>query len=229
MNTPTILRKIIDRKHEEVAARSKKRSLASLLADVKHADQPRGFADALISRIRQQQPAIIAEIKKASPSKGVIRENFNPVDIALSYECGGAACLSVLTDVDFFQGSDALLIVAALDNAQLLDLHQQALELNMEVLIEVHNREELDRALDISNPLLGINNRNLHTFAVDLQTTLDLLPYIPQDKCVITESGILERKDVELMQSNKVFGFLVGESFMRATDPGSKMKVIFEL
>lgn len=262
-STPTILRNIIARKYEEIREREQRRTLASLLADAPHADKPRGFAQALQAQAGKQLPAVIAEIKKASPSKGVIREDFNPVAIAQSYQKGGASCLSVLTDVDFFQGADAylqearaatslpvirkdflvheyqvaearvlnadcvLLIVAALERSQLNDLHQQALELGMDVLVEIHNAPELEWAMDLPNPMLGINNRNLHTFEVTLDTTFELLPRIPKEKLVITESGIVTREDVVQMQANNVFGFLVGESFMRAQEPGEKLRELF--
>ena len=263
MSTPTILKTIIDRKAEEVAERKAKRSLASLLAELDSVDAPRGFAQALTSRALQQQSAVIAEIKKASPSKGVIREDFNPAEIAQSYEQAGAACLSVLTDVDFFQGADVylqqaraatalpvirkdfvvdayqvaesralgadciLLIVSALDKVLLGDLHQQALALNLDVLIEVHDEAELELALDLPNPMVGINNRNLHTFEVSLETTFGLLSKIPKDKMVITESGVSEPSHVRAMLEQGVYGFLVGESFMRAQDPGEKLQELF--
>lgn len=262
-NTPTILRKIIARKHEEVSERKQRVSFASLLQQASVADAPRGFVQALANRIELRQAAVIAEIKKASPSKGVIREDFDPITLAKSYEAGGATCLSVLTDVDFFQGADTylqqaraatqlpvirkdfivdeyqvaearaleadciLLIVAALDAQQLHDLNGQALELGLDVLVEVHNRQELDLALQLPNRLIGINNRNLHTFEVTLQTTFDLLANIPADKLVITESGILERAHVQEMYESNVYGFLIGESFMRAQDPGAKLAEFF--
>ncbi len=202
-------------------------------------------------------------MKKASPSKGVLRENFDPVQIARSYEAGGAACLSVLTDIDFFQGADAylqqarsacslpvirkdfmidpyqvvearalgadciLLIAAVLDDGQLAELSAGARSLGMDVLVEVHDASELERALKLETPLLGINNRNLHTFEVSLETTLDLLPRIPQDRIVVTESGILNRADVELMEINQVYAFLVGEAFMRAEQPGAELQRLF--
>jgi indole-3-glycerol phosphate synthase len=262
-HTPTILRKIIARKHEEIAARKRSVSLTQLLAQAKEQDAVRGFARALQSRMEQERVAVIAEIKKASPSKGVIRADFDPVAIARSYEAAGATCLSVLTDVDFFQGADEylqqaraatnlpvirkdflvdeyqvvearaigadciLLIVAALDPTQLRDLNQQALELGLDVLVEVHDRNELELALQLPNRLIGINNRNLHTFEVSLQTTFDLLPLIPRDRLVVTESGILSRGDVAVMQQHGVYGYLVGESFMRAADPGKKLAELF--
>lgn len=264
-DTPTILRKIIARKHEEVAERQQRVSFQALEAQAAAQSKPRGFADALIRRVDARKPAVIAEIKKASPSKGVIRADFDPVSIARSYEKAGAACLSVLTDVDFFQGADVylqqaraatqlpvirkdflvdpyqvvearalgadciLLIVAGLDPVQLKELNQQALELGLDVLVEVHDRAELELALELPNRLVGINNRNLHTFEVSLATTFDLLPLIPQDRVVITESGILTREDVAAMREKDLHGFLVGESFMRAPDPGAKLAELFEL
>lgn len=263
-DTPTILRNIIARKHDEIAARQRQSSIVELRA--KAAEQPaaRGFVDALARRIEAEEAAVIAEIKKASPSKGVIRENFDPAAIAQSYEAAGAACLSVLTDVDFFQGADAylqqaraatalpvirkdflvdpyqviearalgadciLLIVAALEPAQLRDLNDLALELGMDVLVEVHDRRELELALQLPNRLIGINNRNLHTFEVSLQTTFDLLPMIPADRLVVTESGILTKEDVAIMREQRVHGFLIGESFMRAADPGEKLAELFD-
>lgn len=262
-DTPTILRKIIARKHQEIAERQSRISQAALLEQVQRQGPVRGFVAALAARMAQGQAAVIAEIKKASPSKGVIRADFDPVAIATSYAAGGAACLSVLTDVDFFQGADVylqqaraatrlpvirkdflvneyqvtearaigadciLLIVAALDPAQLRDLNQQALDLGMDVLVEVHDRAELELALQLPNRLIGINNRNLHSFEVSLQTTFDLLPLIPRDRLVITESGILSRGDVASMLQHQVYGFLVGESFMRAADPGAKLAELF--
>lgn len=264
-HTPTILRKIIARKHEEIAERKRAASLAQLLERARDQNPVRGFAQALSAKVQQGRAAVIAEIKKASPSKGVIRADFDPVAIARSYEAAGATCLSVLTDVDFFQGSDlyleqarmatslptirkdflvdeyqvaearaigadcVLLIVAALDPTQLRDLNQQALELGLDVLVEVHDRNELELALKLPNRLVGINNRNLHTFEVSLQTTFDLLPLIPRDRLVITESGILSRGDVAVMQQHGVYGYLVGESFMRAPDPGKKLAELFGL
>lgn len=259
----TILDQIMARKREEVAARRKRHSLADQEAFAREALPVRGFARSLQTAVAAGKPAVIAEIKKASPSKGVIRADFQPAAIAASYQQGGASCLSVLTDVDFFQGADAylqqaraacdlpvirkdflydpyqviearaihadcvLLIVAALSDAQLQELHACALEQGMDVLIEVHDRDELLRALPLGNPLIGINNRNLHTFDVTLQTTLDLLTDIPADRTVITESGILERGDVARMRDHNVNGFLVGEAFMRAAEPGEKLAELF--
>lgn len=264
MSLPTILENIIARKFAEVAERSSRVSLSELERLARAADAPRGFARALQERVARRAPAVIAEIKKASPSKGVIRENFVPADLARSYEQGGATCLSVLTDVDFFQGSDeflqqaraacklpvirkdfmidpyqivearalaadcVLLIVSALDDGRLAELAATAAEFGLDVLVEVHNEAELVRALAVlDTPLIGINNRNLHTFEVSLDTTLDLLPQIPEGRLVITESGIVNRADVELMEISEVHAFLVGEAFMRADDPGLELQRLF--
>lgn len=263
MSLPTILDTIVARKYEEVRENRARVSLDELQRLAAAADAPRGFADALRKRAALQQPAVIAEVKKASPSKGVIRENFNPAEIAASYQQGGAACLSVLTDVDFFQGSPdyllqaraacnlpvirkdflvdpyqvvearamgadcILLIVASLEDGQMAELNAAAVELGMDVLVEVHDGAELDRALELDTPLVGINNRNLHTFEVSLDTTLELLPRVPADRLAVTESGILARADVELMLENGVYSFLVGEAFMRAEDPGAELRRLF--
>ena len=262
---PTVLKKIIDRKWQEIAERKQQKSFTDLEALAQRADAPRGFVDAITSKIAAGNSAVIAEIKKASPSKGVIRENFVPAEIAQSYAAAGAACLSVLTDVDFFQGGDEylqqaraacrlpvirkdflvdpyqvvearainadciLLIVAALSDAQLAELSACATQFGLDILVEVHNQEELERALKLDLTLLGINNRNLHTFDVTLQTTLDLLGQIPDDKVVVTESGILASEDVALMHSHQVHSFLVGEAFMRADNPGQKLAELFQL
>lgn len=261
--TSDILRRILLRKAEEVAERRQRVSLDELRSRVEDACAPRGFADALARRIAQGDPAVIAEIKKASPSKGVLRADFRPAEIATSYERGGAACLSVLTDVDFFQGSDAylqearnacmlpvirkdfvvdpyqvyearalgadciLLIVAALSDAQLEELSGEARQLGMDVLVEVHDGDELQRALPLGARLVGINNRDLRTFETRLDTTLSLLEQIPGDRIVVTESGILTQEDVSLMRANHVHAFLVGEAFMRADDPGERLKALF--
>ena len=264
MSVPTVLQKILARKAEEIAQLKARTSLAELEAQARAADAPRGFARALQARVARKEPAVIAEVKKASPSKGVIREHFVPAEIAHSYALGGATCLSVLTDVDFFQGGNAylqqaraacqlpvirkdflvdpfqvvearaigadciLLIVAALDDGQLGELAATAKAVGLDVLVEVHDAAELERALTVlDTPLVGINNRNLHTFEVSLETTLDLLPRIPQDRLVITESGILNRTDVELMEVNEVRSFLVGEAFMRADEPGQELQRLF--
>lgn len=261
MSVPTVLEKILARKAEEVAERRARVGLAELEAQAKSADAPRGFANALIAQAKLKQPAVIAEVKKASPSKGVIRENFVPAEIAASYEKGGATCLSVLTDIDYFQGSDlflqqaraacklpvirkdfmvdpyqivearalgadcVLLIVSALDDVKMAELAAVA---GLDVLVEVHDGDELERALKtLDTPLVGVNNRNLHTFDVSLETTLDLLPRIPRDRLVITESGIVNRADVELMEISGVYSFLVGETFMRAENPGAELQRLF--
>ena len=263
--TPTILKTILARKREEVALRSKQNSMAELLESVASVSEPRGFHDAIKKQISSGEAAVIAEIKKASPSKGVICEKFDPEFIAKSYERGGACCLSVLTDEDFFQGSDnylkiarqacnlpilrkdfiideyqifearsigadcILLIVSALNKENLGELNACALSLGMDVLIEVHNESELEIALELDNPVIGINNRNLHTFEVSLENTYKLLGLVPKSVVVITESGIYSRDDVQLMRQNKVNGFLVGEAFMRADDPGQSLRRLFQL
>jgi len=264
VSLPTILENIIARKFAEVAERSARVGLGELERMARAADAPRGFARALQEHVARREPAVIAEIKKASPSKGVLRESFVPAELARSYEQGGAACLSVLTDVDFFQGSDeylqqaraacklpvlrkdfmvdpyqivearalaadcVLLIVSALDDGRLTELAATATEFGLDVLVEVHDEPELERALTLlDTPLIGINNRNLHTFEVSLDTTLDLLPQIPEGRLVITESGILHRADVELMEISDVHAFLVGEAFMRADEPGVELQRLF--
>ncbi|MBB1519087.1 indole-3-glycerol phosphate synthase TrpC [Aquipseudomonas guryensis] len=264
MSIPTVLEKILARKAEEVAERRARVSLAEVEALARGADTPRGFARALLEQAARKRPAVIAEIKKASPSKGVLRENFVPAEIAKSYEAGGATCLSVLTDIDFFQGADAylqqaraacslpvirkdfmidpyqivearalgadcvLLIVSALDDVRMAELASVAKDVGLDVLVEVHDGDELDRALNtLDTPLVGINNRSLHSFEVSLETTLDLLPRVPRDRLVVTESGILNRADVELMEISEVYAFLVGEAFMRAEDPGAELKRLF--
>ena len=264
MSLPTVLEKIIARKFEEIAERRARVSFAEVEALARTADAPRGFAAALQARVARREPAVIAEVKKASPSKGVLREHFIPAEIARSYAAGGATCLSVLTDIDFFQGADdylrearaacslpvirkdfmvdpyqivearalaadcVLLIVSALDDGRMAELAATAKDVGLDVLVEVHDASELERALKVlDTPLVGINNRNLHTFEVSLDTTLDLLPQIPSDRLVITESGILNRADVELMEINEVHAFLVGEAFMRAEEPGVELQRLF--
>jgi len=262
-----ILNQILDVKKDEVAAARKYQSLISLRDEVETdhdaRTQLRGFEAALRAKIANGNAAVIAEVKKASPSKGILRADFRPAEIAQSYAAHGAACLSVLTDVNFFQGSpeylqqaraacaipalrkdfmidpyqiyqarkwgaDAiLLIVAALDHGLMADLEACAHELGMSVLVEVHNAEELDAALKLKTALLGINNRNLRTFEVTLDTTLDLLPRISADKLVITESGILNVDDVKRMRDANVHSFLVGEAFMRAENPGAELQKLF--
>ncbi|MFZ2289010.1 MAG: indole-3-glycerol phosphate synthase TrpC [Halopseudomonas yangmingensis] len=263
MSVPTILQNIIARKYEEVAERRARVSLDELQRLAAGADAPRGFAAALQQRAARREPAVIAEIKKASPSKGVLREHFVPAEIAASYEKGGAACLSVLTDRDFFQGHEdylrearaacrlpvirkdflvdpyqvvearaigadcILLIAASLDDGQMHELAACAAEQQLDVLVEVHDGLELERALHLDTPLIGINNRNLHSFEVSLETTLELIPQVPADRLLVTESGILNRADVELMLAHDIYAFLVGEAFMRAADPGAELKRLF--
>ncbi|HEU0233947.1 MAG TPA: indole-3-glycerol phosphate synthase TrpC [Gallionella sp.] len=258
-----ILNKILAVKAQEVAAALAGKPLSAMCAEAEQAAVPRDFAGAIRAKIAAGQAAVIAEIKKASPSKGVLRADFRPAEIAASYAQHGAACLSVLTDEQFFQGSaeylkqaraactlpvlrkdfmvdeyqiyqaramgaDAiLLIAAALDVAQMLAFEALAHSLGMAVLVEVHNAGELDAALQLATPLIGVNNRNLRTFEVSLQTTLDLLPHIPAGRIVVTESGILKAEDVELMRGNRVNAFLVGEAFMRADDPGAELAKVF--
>lgn len=260
---PDILQKILSRKQEEVAERSRRVSLDALREQAARADAPRGFVAALRRRVAEGRAAVIAEIKKASPSKGLLRADFDPPAIARSYERGGAACLSVLTDVDFFQGADAylqqaraacalpvlrkdftvdpyqvvearalgadciLLIVAALEDERLAQLLELAHGLGMDVLVEVHDGEELERALRLPAPMIGINNRNLRTFETRLDTTLGLLERIPADRLVVTESGIHAPEDVALMRRHQVHTFLVGEAFMRADDPGARLAELF--
>jgi indole-3-glycerol phosphate synthase len=262
-NTPDILVKILQRKQQEIAERSKKIPLAIMQQLAEAADPVRGFVESLSRRISDGDPGIIAEIKKASPSKGLLREHFVPSEIAETYEKHGAACLSILTDRDFFQGHEEflqqarkacslpvirkdfiidpyqvfearaisadciLLIVSALDDNQLEELSQLAMQLGMDVLVEVHDLDELERALVLNLPLIGINNRNLRTFETSLDTTLSLLPRIPDGHIVITESGIHNTDDVKLMRDNNVNGFLVGEAFMRAEDPGEQLEKLF--
>lgn len=263
MSTPTILKTIVARKYEEVAERRKQFTLRDLEELQAEQSAVRDFTGALVSRCANNRPGIIAEVKKASPSKGVIRENFRPGDIAESYASAGAACLSVLTDIDFFQGCDAylkearsacelpvlrkdftvdeyqiaearaigadaiLLIAAVLDDAQLADLYSASKHYGLHTLIEVHDASELERALRLEAPLLGINNRDLHTFHTDLQTTISLLPEIPSGITVITESGIHTQDDVALMRSHQIHGFLIGEAFMKQPDPGAALKALF--
>jgi indole-3-glycerol phosphate synthase len=258
-----ILERIVAVKREEIAAAKARRGEASLREEAEAHRNTRGFAAALRAKVAAGQAAVIAEVKKASPSKGVLREHFVPAEIAASYERGGAACLSVLTDERFFQGAAAylqqaraacalpvlrkdfmvdayqvfearamgadciLLIAACLDNAQMADLEAQAHALGMDVLVEVHDGAELDRALRLKTPLLGINNRNLRSFDVSLDTTLDLLPRVPNDRLLVTESGILARTDVRRMRYANVNAFLVGEAFMRALDPGKALADLF--
>ncbi len=263
-----ILNKILDVKADEVSAAKKYQALTSLRRDVESdvalRSQLRGFESSIRNKITAGKAGVIAEIKKASPSKGILREDFYPADIAQSYAQHGAACLSVLTDKQFFQGSpeylkqaraactipvlrkdfiidpyqiyearhwgadSVLLIVAALDHGLMTELEACAHELGMGVLVEVHDAEELHAALKLNTAMVGINNRNLRTFATSLETTIDLLPRIPPEKMVITESGILVPDDVRRMRDANVNAFLVGEAFMRAADPGAELNRLFE-
>jgi indole-3-glycerol phosphate synthase len=259
-----ILQRIVAVKHDEVAAARRHRSLASLRDEAEARRDVRAFEPALRRRMQDGAAAVIAEVKKASPSKGVLRERFEPADIAASYAEHGAACLSVLTDERFFQGAadhlqaaraacdlpvlrkdfivDAyqvhqsraigadciLLIVACLDDAQLRDLEVCASALGMAVLVEVHDGAELDRALRLATPLVGVNNRNLRTFEVDLGTTLTLRRSVPPQRLLVTESGVLDRDDVRRLRDAGIGAFLVGEAFMRAPDPGRALAALFE-
>jgi indole-3-glycerol phosphate synthase len=263
-----ILQRILDRKAEEIAQRTARLPISALRATLSTAPPIRSFAAAIEAKRAAGKPAVIAEVKKASPSKGVIREDFDPAAIARSYETGGAACLSVLTDIDFFQGADAylqqaraacalpvlrkdftidpyqivearvlgadciLLIVSALEDAQLSSLYREAMDIGLDVLVEVHDTDELDRALKLQPihgrlPLIGVNNRNLRTFDVALETTLLLKQAMPGDRVLITESGIAIREDVERMLAADVDAFLVGESFMRDPEPGAALQRLF--
>ena len=263
--TGTVLDRILLRKQEEVAERLKSKSLTQVQQEARAQTPARGFIHALQHKLEQSLPAVIAEVKKASPSKGVIREHFVPAEIAISYERGGAACLSVLTDHDFFQGHEdylqqaraacslpvlrkdftidpyqvwearaigadcILLIVAALEDDTLAELYATANEAGLDTLVEVHTGEELDRALKLGAPLIGINNRDLHTFELSLENTFRLLDRVPDDRLLVTESGILAPADVEAMRARHVNAFLVGEAFMRADDPGVELQRLFSL
>jgi indole-3-glycerol phosphate synthase len=258
-----ILNRIVEVKREELAAARAARSLASWHEAAQLQGKARGFEAALRTKIAAGHAAVIAEVKKASPSKGVLREHFLPAEIAASYQAGGAACLSVLTDERFFQGADAylmqaraacalpvlrkdfmideyqvvqaralgadciLLIAACLDDGLMAELEACAITLGMDVLVEVHDGDELNRALRLKTKLLGINNRNLRTFEVTLATTIDLLPWVPSDRLLVTESGILARADVQRMRQAGVHAFLVGEAFMCANDPGAALSGLF--
>jgi indole-3-glycerol phosphate synthase len=258
-----ILNKILARKAEEIADRRARVSLDALQRHAATASPARGFVTAIKKKIAAGQAAVIAEIKKASPSKGLLRADFRPAEIAKSYEAGGATCLSVLTDIDFFQGADEylqqaraacslpvlrkdftidswqvvearalgadciLLIVAALSDLQLAELTATAKQQGLDVLVEVHDAVELDRALRLDTSLIGINNRNLRTFETRLETTLDLLGGIPGDRIVVTESGIHAPANVARLRAAGVNAFLVGEAFMKAADPGAKLKELF--
>lgn len=264
-HTPDILKKILDTKAEEVARRKLAMSIDNLQDIARSVESPRGFAKALQRKAATHKPAIIAEIKKASPSQGVIREDFKPVEIGQDYALNGATCLSVLTDKTYFQGSEVylqmvrercplpvlrkdfmidpyqvyeakalgadciLLIVAALEEKQMHELADTAFQSGLDVLVEVHDARELELALKLDTPLIGINNRNLKTFKTSLQTTLELKTNIPSDRLIITESGIHTKEDVQLMLDNDIYTFLVGEAFMRAEFPGQKMRELFLL
>lgn len=262
-STPDILRRILKRKMEEIAERKQAVSVKELAEKAKDAPAPRGFVSAIKKTIARGDAAVIAEAKKASPSKGVMREDFDIVQIAKSYEAGGATCMSVLTDVDFFQGCDdylrqarsscslplirkdfiidsyqvyearemgadcILLIAVALEDVQMAALASLATDLGLDVLVEVHDADELQRTLPLGLPLVGINNRNLCTFETSLDTTINLLADIPDDRIVVTESGINVVDDVKLMREFNVNAFLVGEAFMREKEPGEKLKQLF--
>ncbi|MDF3014191.1 MAG: trpC [Cellvibrio sp.] len=262
-DTPTVLRRIIARKWEEIAERKVQVSLEQLKVSAAQQPPARGFVKAIENKIAQGKAGVIAEIKKASPSKGVIREHFVPAELARSYEQGGAACLSILTDVDFFQGADVylqearaaanlpvirkdfivdeyqiyearamgadcvLLIVSALSMEKLKELNALAQSIGLDVLVEVHDAAELAIALELPNKLIGINNRNLHTFEVTLEATYQLLDKIGSDRIVVTESGILTPADVQAMRNKNVNAFLVGEAFMRADEPGMALAEFF--
>ena len=262
-NPPDILVKILNRKHEEIAERSAQVSIDVLKKRCTEADAVRGFIRAIENKIKNNQPAVIAEIKKASPSKGILREDFKPAEIAKSYAAHGAACLSILTDKDYFQGHEdyliqaraacelpvirkdfiiepyqvyearainadcILLIVAALDDEKLHSLFDLAHELKLDVLMEVHDEQEMQRALKTNARLIGVNNRNLRTFETSLDTTLSMLDMVSENHILVTESGIHTVDDVQLMRANGVNSFLVGEAFMRAESPGEKLAELF--
>ncbi len=262
---PDILKTILAKKAEEVAKRKFGMSMSNLEDIATGVERPRGFFNAIQNKVMAKKPAIIAEIKKASPSQGVIRENFQPILIGQDYAMNGATCLSVLTDKEFFQGSEAylqmvrercplpvlrkdfmidiyqvyearalgadciLLIAAALEDNLMYELSDAATRLGMDVLVEVHDADELQRALKLDTKLIGINNRNLRTFETSLQTTMDLKKQIPADRIIITESGIHTHDDVQLMLDHDIYAFLVGEVFMRAESPGQKMRELFAL
>lgn len=260
---PDILVKILKRKKQEVVEHSQKISLRELAKRCEKASETRGFVESIQNTLANQKPAIIAEIKKASPSKGIICENFIPQNIARLYEQAGASCLSVLTDIDFFQGHDdylkqaraavsipvlrkefiidvyqiyearamgadcILLIVSVLTDVQLNEFSSLTQQLGMDVLVEVHDKDELDRALFLQTTLIGINNRNLRTFETALETTTDLLSSIPDNRIVVTESGIHRQSDIQFMLNHQVNTFLVGEAFMRSDNPGEKLSELF--
>jgi len=262
-NPPDILIKILNRKREEIAERSAQVSIEALKRQCESAEPVRGFIKAIENKIIKKQSAVIAEIKKASPSKGILREDFKPADIAKTYADNGAACLSILTDKDYFLGSEEylqqaraacalpvirkdfiidsyqvyearaidadciLLIVSALDDDTLQSLFDLAHELTMDVLMEVHDKGEMQRALKTGARLIGVNNRNLRTFATSLDTTISMLDMVNENHILVTESGIHSKDDVQLMRDNNVSAFLVGEAFMRAEDPGEKLAELF--
>jgi len=262
--TPDILNRIVARKREEINESINRVTTERMIELTNFADKTRGFYNALTTKANNSKSAVIAEIKKASPSKGLMCENFDPIKIAKSYENGGASCLSILTDRDFFQGDPQdlikaravvsipvirkdfiihpyqvyesramgadciLLIVSCLKDEELKSLSDLAISLTMDVLVEVHDLSELKRALKLNLPMIGINNRNLRSFDVDLQTTIKLLEEIDDDKLVITESGIKSRNDVALMHEHNVYGFLIGEAFMRQSNPGKQLKEFFQ-
>ena len=260
---PTVLKRIFDRKGEEVAERRRIRSLSDVQSAAAEALPSRGFRQALTAKVASGSAAVIAEVKKASPSKGIIRKQFDPAEIATQYEAGGATCLSVLTDIDFFQGADeylqcaraacalpvlrkdftldpyqiyearalgadaSLLIVACLDRPHLSELYQCAREAGLDVLVEVHDADELEEALTLNVDLIGINNRNLHTFETSLATTYHLLDQIPPGVQVVTESGLSSATEIAEMRRKGVHTFLIGETFMRAEDPGEALQRLF--
>lgn len=263
MSKTDILERILQTKQQEIATRSQNTSIEMLREQAAKGTATRGFLSALQHKIANNEPAVIAEVKKASPSKGIIRADFHPAAIAESYEKGGAACLSVLTDADYFQGHEdylqaarkacslpvirkdfiiapyqvyearainadcILLIVSALTDEKLRELYDLAMELGMDVLIEVHDREELERILPMNAPLIGVNNRNLRTFETSLQTSIDLLPLVPEGTLLVTESGIHTQADVQHMRDHHINAFLVGEAFMRAEQPGDELRKLF--
>ncbi len=262
-DTPDILKKILQRKLEEISERSAHTGLAEMQRLAGEADAPRGFISAISEKIAQQQSAVIAEIKKASPSKGVLREDFSPAAIAKSYAENGAACLSILTDKDYFQGHEdylrqarascdlpvirkdfiidpyqvyearaisadcILLIVAALEDGMLHELLSLTTQLGMDVLMEVHDEAEMERALATGATLIGVNNRNLRTFETSLETTIRMLDMVSDDRILVTESGIHTVEDVRFMREHGVHAFLVGEAFMRVAEPGEKLAELF--
>tara|TARA_R110000868_G_scaffold69261_1_gene204166 strand:+ start:43868 stop:44662 length:795 start_codon:yes stop_codon:yes gene_type:complete len=263
MSQPTILNTIVQRKAEELAQDQAQMSLANLMTLAMHADAPRGFISAIQAKLDTQQPAVIAQINRGSPSKGILREHIDVAELAQDYEQAGAACLSIITDRDFFlcereylpqartacglpllckefiidpyqvyqarswQADAILLIAATLEDNQMRKLHDCAVELGMDVLIEVHDAKELERVLTLETTLIGINNRNLHNFETSIETTIDLLPMIPDDKIIVSESGIHTVDDVKRLRDHNINTFLVGESFMRAEQPGEKLKELF--